>query len=88
MMMMRRIVIRLLIQGREIDIAGFTVTLRANGVALCTQVTAMRFMAIAATHAALVHLALQKRAIDIDFVVDLAIREIQAVPQQSQSMMV
>jgi hypothetical protein len=38
-------------------------------------------MAVAATHTALVHFALDKRAVDIDLVLNLAVWMIQPFPQ-------
>ena len=61
------------------------VALGADTVAGGTQCLAVGFVAVAADHAGLVHLALQERAVDVDLVQNLSIRVVQRRLQHGQS---
>jgi hypothetical protein len=58
-------------------VPGRQVTLRTHAVSGRTQLQAVRFVAVAAGHSGTIHLALQERAIDIDFILHLAIGMVQ-----------
>ncbi len=64
------------------------VTLQAHRVTGCSQFKTVGLMAITAGYASLIHLTLDKRAIDIDFTIDLAVRVIPALVQQHWLVMV
>ena len=71
------VVMRCVVVGRR------QVALGADGVAGRPQCEAMRFVAVAAGDARLVHLALHERAVDVHFFEDLAVDVVQAYFQQS-----
>ena len=56
--------------------------LAAKGVALHVQLGTVRVVAIAAGDSGGVHSALQEGAVDVDFILDLAIRVVEALVQQ------
>jgi hypothetical protein len=57
------------------------VTLEAQVVSLLMKFETVDIMAITALYIPLIHLALSKRAINIDFIKDLSIREVKALIQ-------
>ena len=67
---------------RRIETLGF-VALGAERVALGYQLARMHIVTIIAGHATTVHLALQKRTHDENFVVDLTIRKIEPLVEKS-----
>ena len=66
-------------------IAGGFVALGTDAVTRRSQFVAVRFVAVGADHARLVHLALHKGAVDIDLVENLAIGVIQRIQQQRRA---
>ena len=58
---------------------------RAKGVAFRPRLATMRIVAIAADDASGVHLALQERAVDVDFILDLPIVEVEELIEHRQT---
>ena len=67
---------------------GSLVALGAHAIARSAQLQAVRLVAITAHHAGLVHLALHKRAVFVDFVANLAVGVVQRRLRQGQTMSV
>ena len=72
---------------RRIETLGF-VALGAERVALGYQLARMHIVTIITGHAATVHLALQKRTHDENFVVDLTIGKIEPLVEKSQPILI
>ena len=63
-------------------------TTGANSIAWCFKFKTVRFVAVAASHTALMHLALNKRAIDIDLALNLPVCMVQVLPESLGPIMV
>ena len=64
------------------------VTLQAHAVAGGPQCQAVWLVTITAGHPGVIHLALQKRAINVDFILYLAISEIHALIQEPRQVVI
>ena len=65
-------------------VARWQVTLPAHSITVGDELIAVRIMAVCAYHTRLMHFALNKRAVDIDFIAYLAIRPIKRIFDQGQ----